>query len=179
MRARTLNGTPQLGLLPTEWPDLERLEDLEPSKKRAPASSTASPVARGKAGSKPEELFADQCRMYRLPRFEQQLTFAKQQLGRLWRFDFAFPDFKLAVEINGVNVQRLGGRLVVLGRHASIDGLRSEYEKTRAAIHLGWSVLPFLQTDVKPEHAIQETMRELAARGWKGFAHAADRTEQS
>lgn len=177
MRARTDNRD-QLGLLPQEWPDLERLEDLAPPTKRGRASMPVSaPAARTKSGSKPEELFAEQCRMYRLPRFAQQLTFAKVQLGRMWRFDFAFPDFKLAVEINGVNVQRLGGRLVVLGRHASIDGLRSEYEKTRAAIHLGWSVLPFLQTDVKPEHAIQETMRELAARGWKGFAHATHTTD--
>lgn len=159
----------QLGLLPQEWPDLERPSDLEPPKRRGARSSAAvSP----KSGSKPEELFAAQCRAYRLPRFDQQLLFAKAALGRQWRFDFAFPDFKLAVEINGVNVQRLGGRLVVLGRHASIEGIRGDNEKTRAAIRLGWSVLPFLQTDVKPELAINETMRELAARGWKGFAHA-------
>lgn len=143
----------QLGLLPSEWPELE-------------------PVAADvRKNASPEDLFAEQCRAYQLPRFERQLLFAKQLLGRRWMFDFAFPDYKLAVEIDGVNVQRLGGRLVVLGRHASIDGIRGDNEKINSAILLGWHVLRFLQTDVKPEHAIQMTQRVLAARGWKGFAH--------
>lgn len=168
----------QLGLLPTEWADLECLTDsnapADAPKKGAKGKprAKAGSILPSKSGSTPEELFASQCRMFRLPPFEQQLLFAKEKLGRLWRFDFAWPQYKLAVEINGVNVQnvRVNGkpRLVVLGRHASIEGLRSEYEKMRAAANLGWSVLPFLQSDVKPQHAITETMRELAARGWKG-----------
>lgn len=176
MRARAQPRSPQLGLLPSEWPDLERLEDLEPTRGKRAASARAPKAS---TVSVPEDLFADQCRMYRLPPVVRQLHFAKAQLGRMWRFDFAFPDYKLAIEINGVCVRRIQGQLVVLGRHASIDGIRGDYEKTRAAIRLGWSVLPFLQTDVKPEHAIQETMRELAARGWKGFAHAADPEKHS
>lgn len=141
-------------LLPSEWPDVG---PLEPAQK--------------KLG--PEDLFAAQCRQYRLPRFEQQYKFAKQVLGRQWRFDFAFPDYKLAIEIDGVAVRRLEGRLVVLGRHASIEGIRGDHEKINTAILLGWSVLRFLQTDVKPELAITTTQRVLAARGWKGVAHEA------
>lgn len=113
----------------------------------------------------PEDLFASQCRSYRLPRVEPQLRFAKH-IGRQWRFDFAFPEFHLAVEIDGVAVKRIGKQLVVLGRHASIEGIRGDHEKINTAILLGWSVLRFLQTDVKPKRAIETTMRVLASRGW-------------
>lgn len=122
------------------------------------------PPARDADG--PEELFATQCRSYRLPRFERQLFFA-QRLERKWRFDFAFPRYKLAVEIDGVEVRRIHGELVVLGRHASISGMRGDNEKINSAILLGWSVLRFLQSDVKPKLAIETTMRVLAARGWR------------
>lgn len=141
----------QLGLLPSEWPEFESLE---------PAAKKASH----------EDLYAAQCVQYRLPPFERQHLFAKAAMGRLWRFDFSWRVYKLAVEINGVCVRRIQGQLVVLGRHASIQGIRDDNDKIRAAIRLGWSVLPFLQSDVKPELAIRETMRELAARGWKGPA---------
>lgn len=131
-----------------EWADSVELE--------APAK---------KAG--PEDLFASQCRSFKLPRFERQVLFAKAALGRRWAFDFAFPDYKLAVEIDGVAVKRLAGRLVVLGRHASIEGIRGDHEKLNAAALLGWHVLRFLQTDVKPKRAIETTMSVLASRGWR------------
>jgi very-short-patch-repair endonuclease len=141
----------QLGLLPSEWPDVEPL-----------------PSATKKAS--PEDLFAAQCRQYRLPAVEPQHRFAKA-IGRQWRFDFAFPDFKLAVEIEGLVVMRLAGELVVRGRHASIKGIKDDMEKYNTAALFGWTVLRFQQQDVKPERAIHMTQRVLAARGWKGFAH--------
>lgn len=115
----------------------------------------------------PEELFDSQCRMFKLPQPERQLLFAKATLGRKWAFDFAWRDYMVAVEIDGVAVKRLAGQLVVMGRHASIDGIRGDHQKKNSAILLGWSVLTFLQTDVKPQLAIEWTMRVLAARGWK------------
>lgn len=114
----------------------------------------------------PEDLFASQCRAFRLPAFERELHFA-QSIGRKWRFDFAFTRYKLAVEIDGVAVKRLAGQLVVLSRHSTVDGIRADNEKINSAILLGWGVLRFLQTDVKPKLAIETTMRVLAARGWK------------
>lgn len=143
--ARSLRA--QLGLLPSEWPEV--------------------PDRNARKVSEPEELFANQCVMYRLPRVERQVLFAKQALGRRWAFDFAFPDYWVAVEIDGVAVKRLAGQLVVMGRHASIEGIKGDHEKINSAILLGWSVLRFLQTDVKPKRAIETTMRVLATRGWK------------
>lgn len=122
----------------------------------------------------PEDVFAIQLRQFPSLEFVQQLRFAHGKLRgkngrgwRQWKFDFAFPKFKLAVEIDGVCVQRLGGRLVVMGRHASIEGIRGDNEKLNCAALLGWTVIRFLQSDVKPRHAIDVTLRVLAARGWR------------
>jgi very-short-patch-repair endonuclease len=129
-------------------------------------TSPEAPAQSPRAADGPEDVFASQCRALRLPTFEQQHVFAKS-IGRRWRFDFAWPAYWLAVELDGVNVRRIGRELVVTGRHASIDGIRGDHEKINTAILLGWSVLRFLQTDVKPKLAIETTMRVLAARGWK------------
>ena len=53
---------------------------------------------------------------------------------RKWRFDFAWPSAKLAVELHG------GGNR---GRHASVTGMAADLEKHNAATRLGWRVLAF------------------------------------
>lgn len=148
----------------------------------------------------PEELFGAQCRSYRLPRFEVQFKFAQsitfvgtdgRTRRRQWRFDFAFPELMVAVEIEGLIVRRVwsaelegGGPVVVggyvrnvkacsaitvaMGGHATITGFREDALKYNSAALLGWFVIRFLQNDVKPGHAIEMTQRVLAARGWKG-----------
>ena len=138
----------QLRLDPAEWPELA--------------------AAQGIAKEGPEDLFASQCRAYRLPEFQRQFRFGKA-IGRQWRFDFAWPQpqFRVAVEIDGVVVRRIHGELVVSGRHATIGGIRADNEKINTAQGiLGWTVLRFLQSDVKPRHAIEFTMQVMAARGW-------------
>lgn len=54
---------------------------------------------------------------------------------RRWRFDFAWPDQKLAVEIDG------------RGRHQTVTGVRGDCEKHNEAVRLGWRVLRFPATD--------------------------------
>lgn len=138
----------QITLLPSEGADLvERVE--------APPKIT------------PEDLFAAQLRPLQNLGMVRQHLFAKQALGRKWAFDFAFMPYKLAVEIDGVCVRRLAGQLVVMGRHASIDGIRGDNEKLNAAALLGWTVLRFLQSDVKPRLAYKTTLAVLAAKGWR------------
>ena len=73
------------------------------------------------------------------------------------RFDLACQALRLAVEVDGGRWASGGGR----------HGGDRDYQKLRRAALLGWSVLRFLQTDVKPEHAIHMTQRVLAARGWQ------------
>jgi very-short-patch-repair endonuclease len=143
--------TPRQAALP--WDDLPEL----------PAEDRPGESNRQKAAN----LFAMQCRAYSLPPVERELRFAKAAMGIGWRFDFAWREYMLAVEIDGVVVQRIGGKLVVGGRHATITGIREDNRKINAAILLGWHVLRFLQSDVKPKLAIDTTTRVLVARGWR------------
>lgn len=131
-----------------------------------PEFTPAEPIEPARKKSKPEELFAHQCRAYRLPAFETQYQFAKP-LGRKWSSDFAWPQFGLIVEIEGLVMRRLEGQLVVMGRHASITGFKEDAIKYASAVILGFAVLRFEQSQVKDNTAIEYTQRALAARGWR------------
>jgi very-short-patch-repair endonuclease len=57
---------------------------------------------------------------------------------RRWRFDFAWPSEKIAVEIEG------------RGRHQTFMGFAKDAEKYNAALLLGWRVLRYPAAFVKP-----------------------------
>lgn len=67
------------------------------------------------------------------PGYPEPIAEYRFHATRLWRFDFAFPTFYLAVEIDGGQWRRNGGR-------HNTDGDR---EKLNAAAVLGWRVLRF------------------------------------
>ena len=52
---------------------------------------------------------------------------------RRWRFDFAFPEHKIALEVEG---GIWGG-----GRHITPDGFYKDMEKYNTAACMGWRVL--------------------------------------
>lgn len=106
--------------------------------------------------------FADQCFERALPDHERELRFATE-IGRHWRFDFAFPLHKLAIEIEGLIVMRVNGELICKGRHASISGFKEDCEKYAWAVVLGWRVMRFEQSQVRARTAIDMTVRALAA----------------
>jgi very-short-patch-repair endonuclease len=54
---------------------------------------------------------------------------------RRWRFDYAFPEFKLAVEIEG--------GAWIQGRHTRGKGFLADLEKYNAATLLGWAILRY------------------------------------
>lgn len=56
---------------------------------------------------------------------------------RRWRFDFAWPSQRLALEIDG------------RGRHQTVVGTRQDCEKLNAAVALGWAVMRFPATDYR------------------------------
>jgi very-short-patch-repair endonuclease len=71
---------------------------------------------------------------------------------RRWRFDFAFPDAKLAVEIDGGQWAPHGGR----------HSRDSDREKLNAAAVLGWRVLRYSGTMLKdPESVVAEIVVAL------------------
>lgn len=117
-----------------------------------------------------EDEFELQCRANGLPAPAREWRFAKS-IGRQWRFDFAFIDQLLAVEIEGIVVAMatVGGkrRMVSMGRHAHADGFREDCRKYASAAMLGWTVLRFDPQMVKKREAIEMTMRVLHAKGWR------------
>jgi hypothetical protein len=63
---------------------------------------------------------------------------------RRWRFDLAWPDYKVAVEIQG--------GLFAGGAHTQGMWLRREYEKVNTAQLAGWRVLFIEPADIKNGH---------------------------
>jgi very-short-patch-repair endonuclease len=62
---------------------------------------------------------------------------------RRWRFDAAFPERKIAIEIDG--------GAFIGGRHTRGTGFRKDCEKLNAAALLGWRVFRFLPEQVGGE----------------------------
>lgn len=60
---------------------------------------------------------------------------------RQWRFDYAVPSRKIAVEYQGHG--KMGGGSGHMGRHASVTGLSGDAEKFNAAEIAGWRVILF------------------------------------
>lgn len=80
-----------------------------------------------------------------------------------WKFDFAWPDHKIAVEIEGVSVVRAGKMFLIGGRHGTIDGFKEDCEKYAWATVNGWRLLRFEQSQVKAGLAIDMLVRLFAA----------------
>lgn len=61
--------------------------------------------------------------------------------GRRWRWDFAWPACKVAVEIQGGHWSQ--------GRHTRGAGYEKDLIKNRAATLSGWAVLHYTATDAR------------------------------
>lgn len=66
---------------------------------------------------------------------------------RKWRFDFAWPEYRLAVEIEGGVLSR--------GRHVRPQGFTNDCEKYNQATQMGWRVLRFTSADIRSGAAIE------------------------
>lgn len=74
---------------------------------------------------------------------------------RRWRFDFAFPATKVAVEVEGATYTN--------GRHTRGSGFERDAEKYNAAAMLGWRVLRFTARMVKSGQAVRAIETALSA----------------
>lgn len=79
--------------------------------------------------SQGEEWLAKQLELTGLGGFEREYRFHPT---RRWRFDFAWPDKKLAVEVEGGTWTQ--------GRHNRGGGFEKDLEKYGEAMLLGWNV---------------------------------------
>jgi len=120
-------------------------------------------------GSKGELLLAVQIHQAGLPEPEREYRFAARSLGlgpgireRLrraglkdWRFDFAWPEHRLAVEVEGGSWSK--------GRHVRGTGFEEDCEKYNAASFDEWAVLRFTTAMVRDGRALATIKRALAA----------------
>lgn len=95
-----------------------------------------------------EELFAFQLRAMKWPEARREYKFHPK---RLWRLDFAWPEQKIGVEIEG--------GVWTGGRHSTGVGFTLDCEKYAEAMCLGWSILRVTGSQVESGQAINWLMR--------------------
>lgn len=83
------------------------------------------------------KFFPDTCRSFGIEPPEAEYRFHET---RKWRFDFAFPRHKVAVEIEG--------GVWTKGRHTRGSGFVKDMEKYNEATRLGWRILRFTPSDL-------------------------------
>jgi very-short-patch-repair endonuclease len=88
-----------------------------------------------------------------LARPEREVTFYP---SRKWRFDFAWPAHKLAVEVEGGSW--------VNGAHTRGSHFESDAEKYNAAAELGWTVLRYTPRMIDSGQALYQIRRIIEAR---------------
>jgi len=91
-----------------------------------------------------------------LPEPELEYHWARDE-GRRFRFDFAWPNRLLAVEVDGGKFmirrsRKQRGRMVVVGAH----NRREDLERQNLAARLGWTVLRYTPDMVAKGEAIRE-----------------------
>jgi hypothetical protein len=123
----------------------------------------------------------DAIRLAGLPTPETEFVFAPD---RAWRFDYAWPVWKIAFEIEGGTFGRLivvtsgyerrkgrsiplapGTRVRLGGRHNSGDGLQEDAAKYNRAAILGWLVIRATTPMVRTGDAIRDLRAAFSARG--------------
>ncbi len=87
--------------------------------------------------------FLQQIKLAGLPEPIREHRFSE----RRWRFDFAYPDRKIAVEVHGATWAN--------GRHNRGKGFASDREKMNTAQMLGWLVIEVTADHVKSGLALQ------------------------
>ena len=89
-----------------------------------------------------ERSLATQMKWLKLPEPATEYRFWPE---RRWRFDFAFPEVKLAVEVEGGAYSG--------GRHVRPDGFEKDTEKYNMAAIEGWCVLRFTKATIENKTA--------------------------
>lgn len=99
-----------------------------------------------------EDTLAFHLRAAGLPSPDREVQFAPP---RRWRFDFAWPERMIALEVEGGT--RRGGR------HTRHDGFEADCEKYNEAGLSGWTVLRVTGSMVRDGRALNLVERALAA----------------
>jgi len=88
--------------------------------------------------SKLEETIKYYMKLKQIPEAVPEYRFDKI---RKWRFDFSYPELKIALEIEG--------GVWSMGRHTRGSGFVKDCEKYNAAVLQGWKVLRYTTSNIK------------------------------
>ncbi len=130
------------------------------------------------------EVLSEQLVLARLPEPEAEYMFHEPYAGekqRRWRFDLAYPNQRIAIEIEGgtytVKCGRCkgegwtptGGKCTgckgsgrAPGGHTNVKGIRSDIEKYNTAACQGWKLFRVLADDVRRGNAIGQLLPLLS-----------------
>ena len=100
------------------------------------------PAKRTSRRAKPGATFAAGLRALNFPAHVTEFCFHPT---RKWRFDFAWPDYRLALEIEG--------GVYIGGRHTRGATFEADCEKYAEALSLGWRVLRVTPRHIKDGRA--------------------------
>lgn len=100
------------------------------------------------SSSRLEAVFLLRLKALGLPDPEREYKFHPE---RRWKFDFAWPERKIAIEVEGGIWSR--------GRHTRGNGYINDCEKYNSAVLLGWRVLRYPQALFRN---VEDDMKTLA-----------------
>lgn len=107
-------------------------------------------VAKKEKGAKLETKVLEAIRSSDLPEPVREYKFHDT---RRWRFDFAYPNYKVAIEVDGGVYSR--------GRHTTGKGYTSDQYKGNAAIEDGWVVLHYTTTMISSKEKLEEMVNQI------------------
>jgi hypothetical protein len=139
-----------------------------------PRDPNAPPRARRPRDDSLERTFAAQVQYAGIAQPHRNYRFAREEVGdapgvrarlaacglRDWQMDFAWPELKICVEIQGGTFTRMGGP----GGHNRGVQMQSDYDKQNEAVIRGWRVLFVTSDDVKKGRALEYLQRLLDSR---------------
>lgn len=139
--------------------------DLELNDTMPPARKALVNAIRRSRNERFERELAYQIRAHGLPTPLEQYRWAtelRSEKGkpRQFRADFAWPEYRLLVEVQG-GVWRPGG-----GAHSHPSNIERDIDKAQCAVLLGLFVLPVTTDEVKRGEAIALLERVFARKGW-------------
>lgn len=134
-----------------------RIRDLPPEhRERARA-------LKRKAEAQEREAFRDYCRGAGLPLPDPEARFHPK---RKWRFDWAWPEQRIALEVEG-GLFGTGEKCSACGQrsggaHGAIKGRKRDLEKYNEAAALGWRVLRCTPEDLYAPGTLELLQRALS-----------------
>lgn len=112
-----------------------------------------------------ERIFRTMVQQERMPEPVMEYQF---HAVRKWRFDWAWPRWKVALEVEGGVfgfTDKKTGQRRTGGAHGSITGIKRDIEKYNHAAAMGWLVIRCVPSDLKKWETLAYVKAALEAHG--------------